>query len=158
MKLKWTGSERVGRLIIRRSFLRGVCAVVCGLGVSLALAAPSERVGVELTGIYQVVSSNDPYFSLGNQQEWFLDFGEGMVAGKASGSVAVSLRRNPHVKVRIMAWQFLPERSLLVIGNPYHEGARRAVAAGGWILRMDSKDIVCERDGFQFVLRRAISP
>jgi hypothetical protein len=159
MKWKFADSGMAGQALMRRrSFMAGIGALVCGVVPLLGHAEGAAGGRVELSGIYQVITSNDPYFSLINQQEWFLDFSEGMKAGKLSGSVAISLRKNPHVKVRMMAWQYFSEPRLLVIGSPYHEGSKRAVAGGAWAVRVVSKDLICERDGFQMTLRRAIAP
>lgn len=122
------------------------------------MAEAADRLRRPLKGIYQVVSSSDPLFSLRDEQEYFLDFGEGMTSGKLSGSVAVSLRRNPHVKVRIMAWQYFPKEGSLVMGNLYHEGSNQALAAAIWQLSSTSKEVDLKRDGYQVTLRRAESP
>lgn len=128
---------------------------------ALMISAPASRADVpdggssEFRGMYKVASSSDPIFPMESGQEWFLDFGQGIQAGKLSGSVAVSLRRNPNVKVRIMAWQYFPKQSQLLIGNPYSEGSRNAVAKGSWTMSGAKNGVLFERGGFQMVLHRA---
>lgn len=109
----------------------------------------------ELRGLYKVAVSNDPIFPVTAKQEWFLDFGEGITARKMSGNVAVSLRQNPGVRVRIMAWQFFPDKCNLLIGNPFHEGSSQAVARGNWQLRTTRSGAIFERGRYQVVLRKA---
>lgn len=115
------------------------------------LAKPSG----EFRGMYQISASNDPMFPLQASKEWFLDFGKGISEGKFSGNVAVSLRQNPNVKVRIMAWQYFPKQGNIRIGNPYSEGSRQAVAKGNWTMSQTSQGIQFERGTYQIVLRRA---
>ena len=79
-----------------------------------------------LAGMYKVVASTDPMFPSTGSKEWFLDFGE--KTGKNSGTVAVSLRENPSVRVRIMVWQSFPESANFVLGNQTQEGSKQAVA------------------------------
>ena len=127
----------------------------------LVLVTPSVRAdipdqrSVTLSGIYKVASSTDPIFPLQGDQEWFLDFGNGIASGKLSGSVAVSLRQNPNVKVRLMAWQFFPAETVLVLGNPYAEGSRNAVAKGSWKLATTSSGILWRRGDAEVILQRA---
>jgi hypothetical protein len=109
----------------------------------------------EFKGMYKVASSTDPIFPMGNKEEWFLDFGKGIHDGIFSGSVAVSLRRNPQVKVRIMAWQYFPQNANLLIGNTYSEGSNKAVAKGVWTMDTTSQGIVFQRGSYQVVLHRA---
>lgn len=141
----------------RRKFTQGVAVIALAFGMGLAVAAPDPPFP-RMEGIYQVVASSDPLFPLQNQQEWFLDFGKGVTAGKLSGTVAVSLRKNPNVRVRLMAWQYFPRETALVMGNPYQEGSRQAVAAGTWQLRTSGKQLDLQRDGFRVILRRAANP
>jgi hypothetical protein len=108
-----------------------------------------------LEGIYKIVSSTDPILPATGRQEIFLDFGRGIQAGRFSGSVAISLRQNPHVKVRIMAWQYFPQHGKLVLGNPCFEGARDAVVRGVWRIRGASGGVIMERDDCLVVLHRA---
>ncbi len=105
--------------------------------------------------MYQILSSNDPVFPMNAKQEWFLDFGKGIQPGRSGGSVAVSLRQNPHVKVRIMAWQYLPENGRILLGNPFAEGARKAVARGAWELLVRGDGVTFKRGNYQVVLHRA---
>lgn len=107
-----------------------------------------------LEGIYKVVSSTDPMLPATRTHEIFLDFGLGIQADRFSGSVAISLRQNPHVKVRIMAWQYFPEHGTLVVGNPCFEGAREAVARGVWRIKGASSGLILERDNCHVVLHR----
>ncbi len=106
-------------------------------------------------GIYKVISSSDPMFPATVDREYFLDFGKGIQAGKLSGSVAISMRQNPNVKVRIMAWQYFPKQGSMVIGNPYSEGSTKAVARGIWRMTGAEKGVLFERGNYQVVLRRA---
>jgi hypothetical protein len=123
--------------------------------VGIALCPLASRAGVEgkscdrLVGMYQVTVSNDPAFSFQADSEWFLDFGKGTSTGKSSGSVAISLRKNPNVKVRIMAWEYFPKQRSLTIGNPFHEGSKEAVAFGSWQLLPASDGILLERGAYQ---------
>ena len=114
-----------------------------------------DRASGEFGGMYKVSSSNDPIFPMQARQEWFLDFGQGITAGKFSGNVAVSLRQNPNVRVRIMAWQYFPKNGNIMIGNPYSEGSRQAVAKGNWQLRPIAEGVIFQRGNYQVVLRRA---
>ena len=109
----------------------------------------------EFRGMYQISSSNDPMFPMQANKEWFLDFGKGISEGKFRGNVAVSLRQNPNVKIRIMAWQYFPKQGNILIGNPYSEGSNQAVAKGDWKMSQTSRGIHFERGGYQIVLRRA---
>lgn len=106
-------------------------------------------------GIYKVVSSNDPLFPATQTREYFLDFGRGVQADQSSGSVAVSVRVNPNVQVRILAWQYLPAQGRILIGNPYAKGSRKAVALGAWKMTGLANGVLFERGNHQVVLRRA---
>lgn len=114
-----------------------------------------EQASGEFRGMYKVASSTDPIFPIQAGKEWFLDFGTGISSGKFSGNVAVSLRQNPNVKVRIMAWQYFPKQGNIMIGNPYFEGSKNAVAKGNWQIRPTSGGILFERGSYQVVLRPA---
>ncbi len=105
-------------------------------------------------GIYKVAASTDPIFPADSNCDYFLDFGTGLQPGKSSGSVAVSQRRNPNVKVRIMSWQYFPDVGRLAIGNPCAEGSRTAVAAAVWRIRLVSNGVVFERGKFRIILNR----
>lgn len=135
-----------------------VAAVAVSASIQFTSADTPDKKLVRLAGIYQVVSSSDPLFPIQNQQEWFLDFGKGITARESSGSVAVSLRQNPHVRVRIMAWQYFSDQESLAIGNPYAEGANKAVAAATWQVCGSSTTLDLRRDGFRVILRRAVAP
>jgi hypothetical protein len=132
-------------------------------GFVLAAAATVETASAEIPdvdrgefrGMYKITASTDPIFPMTSNEEWFLDFGSGITAGKLSGSVAVSLRQNPNVKVRIMAWQYFPQQGSLIIGNQYAEGSDKAVAKGVWQFRSTSQGVIFERGTYQIMLERA---
>lgn len=109
----------------------------------------------EFKGMYKVASSTDPIFPMNANEEWFLDFGKGIHDGVFSGSVAVSLRRNPEVKVRIMAWQYFPQNARLLLGNTYSEASNKAVAKGSWTMDATSQGITFQRGNYLVVLHRA---
>lgn len=141
-------------------FLGGKSVALLGafsmmITASVSLADIPDGGSGEFRGMYKIASSTDPIFPMGSGQEWFLDFGKGIQAGKLSGSVAVSLRRNPHVKVRIMAWQYFPKQAQILIGNPYSEGSRQAVAKGSWTMSGATNGVLFEREGCTVVLHRA---
>ncbi|MES2660041.1 MAG: hypothetical protein V4689_15575 [Verrucomicrobiota bacterium] len=142
--------NRVSRGLGQISAMVGA-AILSASGI--AGADVVESTAGQFRGIYKVVASNDPIFPATATREYFLDFGKGMQAGKLSGSVSISMRQNPNVKVRIMAWQYFPKQGSLVIGNPYSEGSRNAVAKGIWILKGTSNGVVFERENYQVVLR-----
>lgn len=106
-------------------------------------------------GIYKVTSSTDPLFPVTRTREYFLDFGKGIQMQKLSGNVAVSERRNPHVRVRIMAWQYFPDQGKIVLGNPFAEGSRNAVAKGTWRMTGISDGFLFERGRYQIILQTA---
>lgn len=127
----------------------GYSAVVAALiWVAVAFFAPSamadipDRPQTVLQGMYKVETCNDPLFPMGEGREWFLDFGEGMSSGQTSGKVAVSVRQNPNVQVRIMVWQYFPQENALLIGNQFAEASGGAVAKGIWTLESDSGAVV----------------
>jgi hypothetical protein len=106
-----------------------------------------------LSGMYKVMSATDPLFPGDESQEWFLDFGKGVTTGKTSGTVAVSLRQNPNVRIRIMVWQLSPQDGVLRIGNQTAEGSRQAVLRAEWQMSRTSSGLVLRRNGYQAVLR-----
>ena len=108
-----------------------------------------------LTGFYKVAASNDPFFPQAADREWFMDFAQGASGGSLSGKVAVSLRQNPHVKVRIMVWQLFPQTGTLVLGNQTHEGSKQAVAMADWKIKTSGSRVILERRGHQIVLQRS---
>jgi hypothetical protein len=115
-----------------------------------------SRAPAALSGMYQVVSSSDPLFPMDDsRKEWFLDFSEGTRSGKTSGRLAVSLRENPRVQVRILVWQIFPREGTLTIGNAMADGGRGAVALAQWNVTATNHGIALERDGLRIVLRRA---
>ena len=127
-------------------------ALLCLMAESPA-EIPQSRAPLRLAGIYKVVSSTDPSFPASRTSEYFFDFGQGLRPGRHSGSVAVSLRRNPHVQVRIMAWQYFPERGELVIGSPTAEGSRVAVARAVWNITGSSRGALLERGNHRIVIQ-----
>ena len=102
-----------------------------------AVADIPDRPHAMLQGLYKVEKCNDPMFPTGQGREWFLDFGKGMANGKSSGKVAVSLRQNPDVRIRIMVWQYFARENVLLVGNQFAEGSGGAVAKGVWSLGND---------------------
>lgn len=135
--------------------LATVIAMIAAIAIQPSPADIPDRERVSLVGMYQVVSSNDPFFPMDSRQEWFLDFGNGFRDGISSGKVAVSLRENPKVSVRIMVWQYFPEERVLLIGNQAAQGSGRAVARGVWTLGSDSGAIFLLRERCTIVLKRA---
>lgn len=137
----------------------GRIAAIVGVSIlstsDIAVADVADSPAGQFRGIYKVISSNDPIFPATATREYFLDFGKGVEAGKLSGSVAVSMRENPNVKVRIMAWQYFPKQGSIVIGNPFAEGSRQAVAKGIWEMKGAENGVVFKRANYQVVLRRA---
>lgn len=141
--------------ITRKNFSFHLAAALLVIATTAVHAdIPDQRSGT-LSGMYKVTSSSDPIFPLQGDQEWFLDFGNGVASGKLSGSVAVSLRQNPSVKVRIMAWQFFPAQAALVMGNPYAEGSKNAVVKGSWKMAATSGGFIWRRGNAQVVLQHA---
>ncbi len=122
---------------------------------SLAAADIPDSSSGQFRGIYKVVSSTDPIFPASATSEYFMDFGKGIQGDKMSGSVAISVRENPNVRVRIMAWQYFPKQGTILIGNPYSEGSRNAVAKGSWQMRGVANGVIFERGSYQVVLHRA---
>ncbi|BCU75851.1 hypothetical protein llg_05660 [Luteolibacter sp. LG18] len=130
----------------------------------IALAAPVLRADIpdqpagpmaSVSGYYKVVASSDPLFAMKPQCEWFLDFGGGESAGRHSGNLAVSLRQNPSVKVRMLVWQLYSESRTLVVGNQTAEGSRKAVMLAHWKVIPNSAGLVLQRGDYQIALRRA---
>jgi hypothetical protein len=130
-------------------------AILSAIFFPPASADIPDRGKVSLSGMYQVEASNDPMFPMDRNQEWFLDFGKGIHDGISSGKVAVSLRENPKVSVRIMVWQYNPRDRTLLIGNETAQGSGRAVARGVWGLGIDSGAIFLLRGECTIVLKRA---
>lgn len=116
--------------------------------------APSMR-SSGLGGYYKVAESNDPLFPAGEGREWFFDFGDGVRQGRSSGTVAVSLRQNPNVRVRLLVWQVFPETGTLVIGNQTEEGSKRAVALARWTIGRTATGVSLQRGNYQVSLQRA---
>ncbi len=150
-------------LLLRNNFFANkssgffaICmAALFTLGMQVADADIPDQNTSGFAGMYKVAASNDPIFPMGEGQEWFLDFGTGIQQNKISGDVAVSLRQNPNVSVRIMAWQFFPAESSLAIGNPYSEGSRQAVAKGVWTMGATENAVIFQRGNYKVVLQAA---
>ncbi len=143
---------------MKTNCLRGFAALVgavMGFAVAASPAEFSEPTSTRFGGIYKVTSSTDPIFPTTPACEFFLDFGRGIQANKLSGSVAVSMRMNPKVKVRMFAWQYFPEQGKIVLGNPFAKGSGKAVAMGAWKMTGISDGVVFRRGSCQVVLRRA---
>ena len=96
MSTRATPSETLRKTLRARGGRR-----CCTASAIVTADVPDQSSG-RFGGIYKVTSSNDPLFPATKTREYFLDFGRGIQANKLSGSVAVSMRRNPNVKVRIM--------------------------------------------------------
>ena len=82
-----------------------------------------------------------------------MDFGD--ASRRTSGKVAVSLRQNPNVKVRIMVWQVFPQSGSLILGNQTEEGSKSAVAVADWRITNITEGVLLERGNYQVVLHRA---
>jgi hypothetical protein len=108
-----------------------------------------------LGGYYKIIASSDPLFPGGEGREWFFDFGDGVRHGRSSGTVAVSLRQNPNVRVRLLVWQVFPENGTLVIGNQTEEGGKRAVALARWTIGRTATGVSLQRGNYQVSLQRA---
>ena len=133
----------------------GVVAVA-GL-VFMPLAASGDdgsAGGALLSGMYKVAASNDPLFPERERLEWFLDFGEGQAAGRTSGKLAVSMRENPRVRVRILVWQVFGGGNLK-IGAQTHEGSKQAVTVADWAMMRTATGMVLQRGGYEVRLLRA---
>ena len=149
-RLKIFGNHTAGRLAWMFA-LAGAVMFSAPAVVRAETAAPSSG---RISGIYKVTSSTDPMFPATQTHEYFLDFGQGRQADKLSGSVAVSLRHNPNVQVRIMAWQYFPDTSMIALGNPFAEGSRNAVVRAAWRMRNVSNGVLLQRGSYQMVLHR----
>lgn len=132
-----------------------VSLLLCFQTFQLAHADVPDKPSGEFQGIYKIASSNDPSFPSQSQEEWFLDFGDGISHGKFSGKVAVSLRQNPRVKVSLMVWQYFPKQGNIRLGNQTHEGSKSAVIAGDWQMHPAAEGILFERGSYRTLLRRA---
>lgn len=129
-----------------------------GAGTSALADIPDRErrgpVSIQMSGIYKVASSNDPLMPMAEGVEWFMDFGRGSLEGRSSGTVSVSLRRNPRVQVRIMVWQLDERNSRLLLGNSVEGNPNQAVARADWTVVQESNHTVLSRGGHQLVLRR----
>jgi hypothetical protein len=139
---------------------RRIAVFICLAWFSVVPAARSAESGApssaafRIGGIYKITSSNDPLFQVTPTREHFLDFGHGARQHLNSGSVSVSQRENPSVRVRMMAWEYFPERGLIALGNPFEPGSRKAVAAGVWRVQWISGGLVWQRGNHRIVLHR----
>ena len=129
-------------------------AVMLSASVMASADVPDARPG-QFGGLYKITASSDPIFPATKTNEYFLDFGKGVQAGKTSGSVAVSIRRNPNVSVRVMVWQYFPDQAKILIGTPSEDGSRKAVAKGAWSMRGITNGVIFERGTYQVLLTRA---
>lgn len=132
-----------------------LAAFVFTVSASVGYADIPDQGSSGFGGIYKIVSSNDPIFPMAQGIEYFMDFGTGIQGQKLSGSVAVSMRQNPNVKVKILSWQYFPKQDRIVIGNPYFAGSRNAVAKGVWKMTGTRKGVLFERGSYQVVIQRA---
>lgn len=145
--------------------INGISKLPSALGALLVacflFSAPYLRADVpdgssgRFGGLYKVTSSNDPIFPATRTDEYFLDFGQGFGADRPGGRVAVSIRRNPKVSVRILSWQYFPEQGKILIGTPAADGSRRVVARGAWSMRGIPNGVIFQRGNYQVVLTRA---
>lgn len=138
-----------------RPLLTGIFAPLIALILLLGSPGALASDVSQLSGMYKVVSSSDPVFPESSGREWFLDFGQGIANGRNSGKVAVSLRENPNVRVRILVWQFFPDTGTLKIGNQFAEGARGAVTLADWRISRGQRELYLERDTHRVTLRPA---
>ncbi len=140
-----------------RSLFTPIFALLIVFLGSSALRAdiPDRDSRISLAGMYKVSASNDPFFPIVSNHEWFMDFGTGITDRKNAGKVAVSLRQNPNVKVRIMVWQVFPGTGQLYLGNQYSEGSRNAVAVADWKISNSGNSVILERHGFRIILNQA---
>ena len=146
-------TKQIGKLI--------PCVISVMVAVFLAATTLSSNADVpdskrtRFSGMFKVTTSSDSLFPMVNNNEWFLDFGDGVHDGIQSGKVAVSLRKNPNVSVRIMVWQYFPDTSTMVIGNQFEGGSAGAVVKAAWTIGSGSGGVVFVRDGAGMVLNRA---
>lgn len=138
-------------VLLTRLFLTAVFTAF--LTIDAHADIPDRNV-INLSGIYKVAASNDPFFPMGQGKEWFLDFGSGMTTSTTSGTVTISLRQNPSISVRPMVWQFFPGDSTIALGNQYERGARRAVAQGVWRVSQTQDGLTLNRGDVRFILFR----
>ncbi len=131
-----------------------VGAIIISAAVIVRADVP-DATSARFGGLYKVASSTDPTIPATETREYFFDFGRGIQAENLSGSVAISVRQNPHVKIRMFVWQYFPETGKMVIGNPYAEGSRKAVAMGAWQMKGLANGVLFERGSYQIVLQRA---
>lgn len=141
---------------VRGIFVHFAAVICLFLGIAQVRADIPDRTSssIALAGMYKVAASSDPFFPVASDREWFMDFGKGTTE-KQAGKVAVSLRQNPNVKVRIMVWQVFPGTAQLYLGNQFSEGSRQAVAVADWKISNQGDQVILERHGCQIVLNRA---
>ncbi|MBK1880875.1 hypothetical protein JIN85_00530 [Luteolibacter pohnpeiensis] len=129
-------------------------SIIISLGILQFAKADAPATSPELSGLYKVTASSDPLFPARQNTDWFLDFGKGVSAGNTSGNVAISMRQNPHVQVRLLVWQLFGSHNLF-IGAQTHEGSRQAVAVANWEVTRQGEALVFQRNSYQVVLKRA---
>jgi hypothetical protein len=130
-----------------------LCLLLALLWAAPARAGDTAAEGSQapLQGLYRVGSSTDPAFPLEGGQEWFLAFGRG--GGKSSGSLALTLRQNPNLRVRLLVWQFFPDSATLRIGRQSARSSQQAVLATDWQLAASAAgSLLLRRGGFQLML------
>jgi hypothetical protein len=126
------------------------------LWAGMAGASGQTAAAPLLRGLYRVTASTDPFFALEGGQEWFVDFGGG--AEKFSGRLALTLRQNPNLRVRLLVWQFSPDSGTLRIGRGSTTSPREAIAAASWQLaRGPAGALLLRRDQHQATLVPATS-
>jgi hypothetical protein len=146
--------DRIEKRSRTSQFAIWIVAVIFALGLRVHADVPDQG-DSNFSGMYKVASSNDPFFPIQSQQEYFVDFGDGTRHGKFSGKVAVSLRQNPNIKVRLMVWQYFPKEGNIRLGHQTHEGSKSAVVAADWQLQATTAGVLLERGNHQVLLRRA---
>ena len=156
MKTQTSGTVR-GRLLAVVKKVKVSAAAATGMAMmafSPAAQADAPSGGALLTGMYKVSSSNDPLFPERERLEWFLDFGSGQAAGRTSGTLAVSMRENPNVKVKVLVWQIFGG-GYLKVGARTGEGSKQAVGIADWEVSHRPAGLVLQRGNFEVVLNRA---
>lgn len=115
-------------------------------------AAPTVQPA--LHGLYRIRSSTDPAFPLDNNQDWFFDFAHG--ADSSSGTLALTLRQNPNLRVRLLVWQFFPDSATLRLGRASARSSHEAITAATWQLaRGAAGSLLLRRGAFQITLAPA---
>ncbi len=123
-----TGLLHGARLIAAAAVLATAPAATADLPAAGPAAAVQHAA---FCGTYKISSSNDPAFPGIDHQEWFLDFGR-RAPTRPSGTVAVTARQNPHLKLRLRVWQFSPDTGMLRLGTQAAQASQHLVAAATW--------------------------